>query len=234
MPENLTLREVVFVDDGSTDRTKLKIKNEKLKLEKRLKTKVILLSYPTNRGKGYAVRKGLAQVTADYGLLFDADISTPLTEISKFSETMEQGTDVIIGTRKNGKSTVVKHQPLLRETLGKGFTLITRYSLGVHVTDFTCGFKAFSRRALEQIVPELQINRWGYDAEILLVATQKQLVMREIPVIWSNDTRTRVKLHKDVPQTLWDLMCIVWMHRIPFTSVLPTSAQIADDQITVR
>ena len=77
---------------------------------------------------------------------------------------------VIVGTRKNGQSTVIKHQPRHREILGRAYTLLSQLILNTWVTDFTCGFKAFSREAKDDIFSRSKIDRWGYDSEILFLA----------------------------------------------------------------
>lgn len=211
--EGLKLKEVIFVNDGSTDRTKLEIVNCKLEIEKKLDAKVKIISYKVNKGKGNAIRQGMLASSSDYTLFFDADISTPLSELEKFVPFIKKGIDVIVGTRKNGESTVIKHQPRYRELLGQGFTSLTRFVLQLDVTDFTCGFKAFSKRAKDTIFQKAKINGWGYDAEILFLAKKYNFSIVEKAVLWSNDKDTKVKLYKAVPQTLYDLIAISWYHR---------------------
>lgn len=213
-PQGIKLSEVIFVDDGSKDKTKLLVRNTKVALEKKLKAKVKLISYPKNQGKGYAVKQGMLASNADYSLFFDADMSTPLSEFEKFMPFIKRGTDAIIGTRKNGQSTVLIHQPKIRELLGKGFTLITQKILGLSVTDFTCGFKAFSKNSKIQIFKRCTIKRWGYDAEIIFLAQKYNFSIAEKAVIWSNDKNTKVNLFKAVPQTFIELFLIYWRHEI--------------------
>jgi dolichyl-phosphate beta-glucosyltransferase len=213
LPFGLKLQEVIFVNDGSSDNTKFQISNFKFQMQNRMK--ITLLSYRQNQGKGYAIRRGMLASSADYTLFFDADMSTPLSELKKFMPYMKRNTDVIVGTRKNGKSTVIKHQPLYRELLGKGFTKVTQVLLGVPVTDFTCGFKAFSREAKQVIFPQTRINGWGYDAELLFLAFKENVSVAEKAVLWSNDERTKVNLFKAVPQTLLELMTIHRYHTFP-------------------
>ncbi len=213
-PKGLRLSEVIFVDDGSKDKTVLKINKIKAKLAKKLKTKIKIVSYSKNQGKGYAVKKGMLSSKADYTLFFDADMSTPLSELNKFIPFIGKGTDVIIGTRKNGKSTVLVHQPKIRELLGKGFTLLTKTILRLNVTDFTCGFKAFSKKAKDQIFTKSIIKRWGYDAEIIFLASKYEFTIAEKAVIWSNDKDTKVKLYKAVPETFAEIFKIYWAHEI--------------------
>ena len=212
MPRGLKLQEVIFVDDGSIDNSKFKIQNSKLLIEKKLKTQIKLISYKKNQGKGYAIRTGMNHATADYTLFFDTDMSTPLSEIKKFVPFMLKEIDVIIGTRKNGKSTVIKHQPFFRETLGKIFTLIVRIAYQINTTDVTCGFKALSRNARLEIFPKAKINRWAYDAELLVIAKKFGLKTAEQAITWSNDNSSKVKLYTDIPQTIAELILIYYYH----------------------
>lgn len=206
----IKLEKVIFVDDGSTDNTRDKIKRQKLKLKQAVKAKIEVISYPVNKGKGYAVRTGLQASNSDYTLFFDADMSTPLSEFAKFLPFVEKNIDVIIGTRKNGHSTIVKHQPFLREQLGRGFTFLSNVLLNTWVTDFTCGFKAFSREAKDKICEFARTDRWGYDAELLFLARQFGFSMQERSVLWANDERTKVNMITALPQTLFELFMIRW------------------------
>lgn len=211
LPRELTLEEVIFVNDGSTDKTKKLISDfikSTQEYQNANKFKIKLITYSKNKGKGHAIRTGMLTSTADYTLFFDADLSTPLSELKKFVSEIYKGTDVIIGTRKNGHSTVIVHQPLYREILGKGFTLLSQTILNTWVTDFTCGFKAFSRNACATIFPKAVINRWGYDSELLFLARKAQLSMIEVPVTWSDDHGTKVRLFKDIFTSFGELVTI--------------------------
>jgi len=206
----IKLEKIIFVNDGSTDNTESKIYNKKSQLKRALKAKIEIVSYTANRGKGYAIRQGLQASDSDYTLFFDADMSTPLGEFTKFLPFIEKNIDVIVGTRKNGHSTVIKHQPLYRELLGKGFTLLTNIVLNTWVTDFTCGFKAFSRQSKDAILKRAAVDRWGYDAELIFLARKLGFSIHEKAVTWTNDERSKVNLFKALPQTLYELALIRW------------------------
>lgn len=210
--DGIKLEKVIFVDDGSTDKTALKIKNQKSKLESKLQAKVEIFSYQPNRGKGYAVKTGMLISDSDYSLSFDVDVATPLSEFKKFLLPAQKNIPIIIGTRKNGESTVISPQPLYRQVLGKSFTLISNVLLNSNVTDFTCGFKAFSREAKNAIFPQSIIDGWGYDAEILFLAQKLGLDIIEKAVLWQDDRQSKVKLIKDLPQTLIELIKIKINH----------------------
>src|SRR3989338_6573729 len=149
------VNQIIFVNDGSTDKSAHLIQQTKIKFPKKL------ISYKQNMGKGFAVKTGMLASTSDCTLLMDADLAVPLTEFKKFIPFIKRNIDLAIGTRKNGRSTVTIHQPIIRENMGKVFTKLSQITLGVKVTDFTCGFKAFSKEAKDNIFPRAQINRWG-------------------------------------------------------------------------
>ncbi len=207
----IRLSEVIFVNDGSTDKTLFLIQSF-IKTHKKLPISVI--SYTQNQGKGFAVRTGMNAANADFALLCDADMSTPFSELKKFRPHIDSGADIVIGTRKNGKSTVIVHQPKIREVLGKGFTLLTQKSLRLTVTDFTCGFKLFNSASSKVIFSKSIINRWGYDAEALYIAKRNSFKVSECPVAWSDDKRTHVNLFIAVPQTIVEIGKIIVSHDI--------------------
>lgn len=202
-PKGMKIDEVILVNDGSTDQT--------LKLLKRFQSKYStrVISYKKNMGKGYAVRKGMLASKSKYTLLIDADISTPLSQIDKFMPFMNADIDVIIGTRKNGHSTVTVHQPWIRENMGKVFTAISRQILGVkNITDFTCGFKMFKYEAKQAIFSRAKINRWGYDSEVIFLARKLGFYMVEKAVIWANQKNTKVNLLTDTFRSFAELLQI--------------------------
>lgn len=205
-PRGIKINRIIFVDDGSTDNTLRKLKNVRLKFPKKV------LTYSHNQGKGAAIKLGLLNATADYALFMDADMSTPLTELTKLLPFIKEKIPVVIGTRKNGHSTVVVHQPWVREHLGKVFTFLSQLILNTWVTDFTCGFKAFSRPAYTVIAPIMSINRWGFDSEIIFLAKTFNFPIQEKALTWTNEPNSRVNLFKDIFQSLKELFQIRFNH----------------------
>ncbi len=209
LPRGLKLEEIIFVDDGSNDKT-----FSMLGQFRRTNTlPVVIISYKSNKGKGHAVKRGVLEANGDFVLLFDADLSTEFSELKKFMKYVRNGENVIIGTRKNGHSTVIKHQGKIREFLGRGFTVFTQKALSMKVTDFTCGFKLFSKKAYKKIFKASQINGWGYDAEIIFLANKFGYKIREVAVVWSNDNATKVVLYKAIPRSIYEILKIVAVHR---------------------
>lgn len=202
IPDVTVKVDVIFVNDGSSDDTENRLKNLKPKFQYQI------ISYPTNQGKGYALKTGILKTTGDYILFMDADMSTPIEELLKFLPLMEQNIPVIIGSRKTKGANVVKHQHPWRQKLGEGFTLLSNLMLLPGISDFTCGFKAFRQDAAKKVFTAQKIKRWGYDSEILFLAHKYGYEIREVPVTWYNDEHTRVNLFKDVWRSFTDLLKI--------------------------
>ena len=196
--------ELLVVDDGSRDNTS--------GLVRQLQTEQIptlrLLANGRNMGKGGALQHGMLAAKGDYLLFCDADQSTPFSEMEKFLPALKQNQPVIIGTRKSDGAEVIKHQPWLRETMGKGFTVLSRTMIGVKVSDFTCGFKLFSREAAQAIFSRQRVYDWSFDSEILHIAVKLGYSITVVPVTWINSEDTRVNLVRDTINSFKGLLRI--------------------------
>lgn len=197
--------EVILINDGSRDNTLLKLN----KLSKKFKFQ--LVSYNKNKGKGVAIKKGMLAAKGRFRLFTDIDLSTPIQEMRKFFPYFSKH-DILIGSRKMKGSNLKKRQSLIRENLGKGFTFLSQLTLNLDTSDFTCGFKCFSKKATMQIFPKQKLHRWGFDSEILFIAKLLGLSIKEIPVVWSNDPKSKVRFPQDILLSLLDLLKIRYYH----------------------
>lgn len=192
--------ELIVVDDGSTDATNKLLKNFK-------HASFQLISYENNQGKGYAVQKGMQNAKGAWQLFMDIDLSTPIEEFYKFLPHFKSF-DVVIGSRRAKDSKVLVHQTFLREWLGSVFTWLSSTFLRVGISDFTCGFKCFSKDAANKLFSLQRMHGWGFDSEIIFLAQKEGFLIKEVPVAWSNDSQTRVVLIKDVYHSLIELIKI--------------------------
>ncbi len=200
--------EVVFVNDGSTDRTQEVLETAKRKFSR---LRIDLVGYSPNRGKGYAVRAGVLQARGDKILVMDSDFSIELSEMFKFVDVLDE-TDVAIGTKKHQLTQTVVHQKPLREFLGKGFTVLTNLLLGLRFTDITCGMKGFRSTVGKDIFKRQRINRWSYDSETLYLAKKLGYKTIEIPVRWHHEERSKVSPYLDTIRSFKELMAILFNH----------------------
>jgi glycosyltransferase involved in cell wall biosynthesis len=192
--------EVLVVDDGSKDDTAA-IVQRWMATHPRLH----LIQNPGNRGKGYSVRNGLLQAAGDIVMFTDADLSAPMEEAERLIAALEYGADVAIGSRWMDRTRQTIHQPLYRQFFGRCFNWVTRTIMGLPYKDTQCGFKAFKRDAAQVIFRLQTIERWGFDPEILFIARKLKYVIREVPVTWGHDERSRISYLKDGLKMLEDM-----------------------------
>ncbi|HEY0162584.1 MAG TPA: dolichyl-phosphate beta-glucosyltransferase [Edaphobacter sp.] len=200
--------EVLVVDDGSSDNTAA-IVQRWMQTHPRLH----LVQNPGNRGKGYSVRNGLLQAAGEIVMFTDADLSAPMEEAERLIISLREGADVAIGSRWLDRARQTIHQPLYRQFFGRCFNWITRTVMGLPFKDTQCGFKAFRRDAAQVIFRLQTIERWGFDPEILFIAQKLGFVIREVPVTWGHDERSRISYLKDGMKMLEE------MGRIRFNSL---------------
>jgi len=200
--------EIIFVDDGSRDGTK----NSIIEFQKIHPDKVFLISYLSNQGKGYAVKQGMLRAQGDYILMFDADVSTPLSELNKFIEYIDRGIPIIIGSRKVSGAALLKKQNWLREKMGEAYAVFARLVTGLKVVDFGCGFKAFSKESAKAIFSNLTTRGWIFDTEALLIAKQLGISFKEVGINWTNDEDSRVKIFSGIISSLFGLVYIRLYH----------------------
>ena len=176
--------EIIVVDDGSTDNTAA-VAEASLADSGEVNTKVI--RYEQNRGKGYAARTGLLAARANIALFSDADLSTPITETPRLIDPIKDGKfDLTFGSRALDRRLIGVHQSWRREQGGRVFNLIVRLSTGLPFWDTQCGFKAFRMNVCRPLIEAAQIDRFGFDVELIYLAHLARLRLREIPVRWDH------------------------------------------------
>ncbi len=194
--------EVIVVDDGSTDATAQLVRQFATRYPE-----LRLLSNPGNRGKGYSVRAGMLAATGRLALFTDADLSAPIEEADKLLAALVDY-DVAIGSRALDRSLIQRHQPWWRERAGIVFNWVTKLLSGLPFQDTQCGFKAFRREPAQILFVQQRIERFGFDPEILFLALRHGLRVVEVPVRWSHDPDSRVRVFRDGLRMVGDLLCI--------------------------
>ncbi len=181
--------EILVVNDGSKDRTAEIVKAQTPAI-KNLK----LIDNKINQGKGAVVKQGMLEAKGEYRLFTDADNSTSIDQIEKMWPEFEKGFDIVIGSRDIKGAILDPPQNWFRRFVGDGFKIFRKIVVGLwEVEDSQCGFKCFTKKAVEAIFPKCQINRFAFDPEILLIGKKIGYKIKEIPVYWRNDPESKVK-----------------------------------------
>lgn len=197
--------ELIVVNDGSTDGTAETVREAfaGATIETRL-----LENFP-NRGKGAAVQSGLLAATKPIGLFFDADLSTPLSEIPKLIQPIANGeVDVAFGSRALDRNLIGVHQPWRREQAGRVFNLIVRLATAMPFWDTQCGFKAFRLDVCRPILEKAHTIGFAFDVEWLFLAYRAGLRLREIPVRWNHAEGSKVRVVHDSLRMLREVIAL--------------------------
>jgi dolichyl-phosphate beta-glucosyltransferase len=194
--------EIIVVENGSTDDT-WKICEK----YRGIYGHFFPLRLP-QRGKGAAVRAGMLAASGRYRLFMDADLSTPLREIAHALEHIRKS-DIVIGSREMDRSSV--KSTFHRRFIGRIFhALITDLVPDIH--DTQCGFKMFRDYAAMQLFGEQKLTGMAFDVELLWLARLRGYSVREMPVQWTHDSDSRVRLVGDSLSMLWDVVNIPAAH----------------------
>lgn len=198
--------EIIVVTDGSKDKTD-DIVNAKIASVPTLR----LLKLPTNRGKGYAVRKGMLQATGNYRLFTDADNSTTIDHMEVMMPYFEKDYSVVIASiGVKGAKVAAGSEPFYRRLFGKMGNLFIRIMVVPGIHDTQRGFKILTAEAAQKIFSKMTIDRWGFDIELLALARKFGFKIKEVPISWNNDvTTSHVKLSAYL-QVLLETVKIRW------------------------
>lgn len=203
LPRYIPTWELIIVDDGSTDATW-----EILEKYKKFFNHFNIIRNP-HYGKGYTVKTGMLFANGEYRVFMDVDLSTPLTEIPSALQEIAHA-DIVIGSREIDRTKV--QATLKRRIIGRIFHAFVT-DLVPEIRDTQCGFKMFRDYAAKDIFGAQQINGWAFDVELLYLANAKGYTVREIPVAWSHNADSRVRVVGDSLAMLRDIASIPVRHR---------------------
>ena len=195
---------VIVVDDGSTDRTAEVTERCSVELEEPHFT--IELVRTTHRGKGAAVRAGMALISAPVVAYCDADLSADPDAIEALYRRVVDGVDVALASRGIAGAELVVRQPWYRERAGKLFNFALRVLTGLQFRDTQCGLKVLTNPAATQIFKHQRLDGFAFDTEVVVLAQRMGFETLEMPVRWAHDPATKVSLVRDSIKMATDLI----------------------------
>ena len=195
--------EVVVVDDGSVDKTRVRAVGYASR-----NGHVHVIGYDRNVGKGFAVREGFLHANGDAVVFVDSDLEVDLSRVASYVKALERG-DIVIASKWHPDSVV--DMPFVRRFLGVGFHVLVRLLTGVKLRDTQAGLKALRKSAFVDIFPRLAVKRYAFDVELLALANLYGLKVVEMPV---NIKMTSLFSVKDVLRMFVDLLGIAYRLRV--------------------
>ncbi|MGW2716248.1 dolichyl-phosphate beta-glucosyltransferase [Streptomyces sp. NPDC001492] len=189
--------EVVVADDGSTDGTRDLVTGLK-------DPRVQLVTGPHHRGKGHALRLGVAASRGRRVLVTDADLAAPIEELEQLDKALGEGNAAAIGSRSVPGATIGDRQHPVREVLGRAGNLLIRRTTVPGIRDTQCGFKLFEGDKAREAFAASRINGWGIDVEVLRHFHRADWQVAEVPIRWSHRPGSKLR-HLDYVRVLAEL-----------------------------
>jgi glycosyltransferase involved in cell wall biosynthesis len=165
-------KEIIVVDDASTDGTRQLLENMPT-------GEIRLVFHDVNRGKGAAIRTGVAHATGDIVLVQDADLEYDPRDYPLLLEPIIEGhADVVFGNRFHGGPHRVLY--FWHYAANRGLTLLTNLLTGLNVTDMEVGYKVFRRDVLRRFT--LRSDRFGFEPEVTVKIAKLGCRVYEVPI----------------------------------------------------
>lgn len=205
--------QIIVADDGSSDDT-VHVANKLAANHANMSVLELV-----HGGKAKAVLAGLRQSTAPIAGFTDVDLATPLDTWDRCALAFEDGSDVAIASREGAGANRIG-EPAYRHFMGRVFNGLVRVLLLPGIHDTQCGFKFFTREALDDILPRCHLYRetdvvtrprvTAFDVEILYIARVHKHQIAVVPVTWIYGEQSKVNPITDTLQNFRDVLMVRW------------------------
>ena len=195
---------IVVVNDGSLDHTDAEVHRAMAQ-----DSRIGLITYKHNEGKGYAVRRGMLAARSPYVAFLDSDLELPPYLLADFLSEARKGADVVIGSKMHPDSKL--EYPLMRRILSVGYYIYLKVLFGMKLRDTQTGIKLFRTSCIRPILEATHAVKFSFDIEILARASRLGLTIKEMPVVvhFSRNRADRSKIRlSSIFQMFWDAIRI--------------------------
>ena len=200
---NFLKKEFIFVNDGSSDKSLLLLKKE-FKNKKNIK----IINYKNNKGKGFALKKGIRIAKNEWILTNDADCSVSNFQVMDWikKKYVKNKIKIYFGSRNHKLSKVKKK--FLRQIIGRIFKIIIRILFNISISDTQCGFKLYQTNVAKKIFNKIYTNGYMHDIEICLIANKLNYKIKDLPVKWTHVNDSKINFFSDFFKILFSLIKI--------------------------
>ncbi len=192
---------IIISDNASADNT--------LNIAKKLskKYKEISFVHLDKRPMGYSIKKNWLSEKADIYTYMDADLSTDISHIPELIKGIENGYDIVIGSRTSKKSNIARN--FFRKIVGLTLILMLKILFLMDLSDFQCGFKAVNKKVRDNIIPKMTCLNVGFiSTEMLIVSSKKGYKIKEIPITWEDNRKSKSPFFKGIIDALINMIKI--------------------------
>jgi dolichyl-phosphate beta-glucosyltransferase len=198
--------EVLFVCDGCTDGSPARL----MELAASQPGPIQVLSYTPNRGKGYAVRRGLAAARGDWRLFTDVDLAYSFDDLLRVTDALRAGAPVAVASRTHPDTRIslparLQGYVYKRHLQSLIFSKLVRLLLPVTQMDTQAGLKGLSAAAASLLLPHLSCDGFGLDCELLTACARSGLTVVEVPVCLSYHDRASTTSLRSVARMVKEL-----------------------------
>ena len=198
---------IIIAENSSTDNTLIVADN----ICGKFKGKVSLISLK-EKGRGGALKAAWEKSEADIVSYMDVDLSSSLTSFPLLINMLLQGNDISVGSRLRRDSEVTRS--LLRTLLSVSYNFIIRVLFGVRsFSDAQCGFKAAKRTVILPLLLKVKSKKWFFDTGLLILAEKVGCKIKEIPVVWTQGSKTTVKILSTIFEDITEMLRFKWFLR---------------------
>lgn len=200
--------EIIIAEDGCTDDTPAVARDMAETFDE-----VRHLHSADRLGRGVALERALDASSGRVFVYFDTDLATDLDHLAELIAAIRDGEhDIATGSRLMADSDA--DRPLGRDIPSRGYNLLVRTMLGSSVRDHQCGFKAFDRTVLLELIDEIEADHWFWDTEVLVAAQAAGYDVYEFPVHWNPRGDSTVDVPRDTVRMGRQLLELTWRRRL--------------------